>query len=95
MVLVSFQPNVMINIVVMGEDSYYFFPNQPKIKHYIAFFVNTGAYRLEISKYYSSYIFHPISDKSFEDIDYHGGIQVIAFIANRPGFKAFKNLMSL
>ncbi len=33
--------------------------------------------RLEISKCYSSYTFHLISAKLYEDIDYHGGIQAI------------------
>ncbi len=41
---------------------------------------------LEISKRYSSYSFHPISAKIYEDIGYHGGIQAVTFRGNRPSF---------
>ena len=39
---------------------------------------------LEISKRYSSHSFHPIQAKLYEDIGYHGGIQAITFLGNRP-----------
>ncbi len=42
---------------------------------------------LEISKRYSSYSFHLMPAKHFEDIDYHGRIQAITFLGNRPSFK--------
>ncbi len=39
---------------------------------------------LENSKHYSSYSFHPLSVKRYEDIGYYGGIQAIGFLGNRP-----------
>ncbi len=42
---------------------------------------------LEISKCYSSYSFHPMSVKCHEDIGYHGRIQAITFLGNRPSLK--------
>ena len=39
---------------------------------------------LEISKHYSYYSFHLMSDKLYQDIGYHGGTQTITFVANRP-----------
>ncbi len=36
---------------------------------------------LEISKRYSSYSFHPMADKLYENVGYHGGIQAITFLA--------------
>ncbi len=42
---------------------------------------------VEISKRYSSYSFHPVSAKLYEDIGYHGGIQAIAFLGNWPSFE--------
>ncbi len=44
--------------------------------------------RLEISKRYS-YSFHSMSAKFYEDIGYHGGIQVVTFFGNRPSFTNF------
>ena len=44
---------------------------------------------LEISKRYYSYSFHPMSAKLYEDVDYHGGIQAITFLGNRPSFTNF------
>ncbi len=41
---------------------------------------------LEVSKDYS-YSFHLMSVKLYEDIGYHGGIQALAFLGNRPRFK--------
>ena len=41
---------------------------------------------LEFSKRYSSYSFHPMSVKRYEDIGYYGGIQGITFLGNRPFF---------
>ncbi len=38
---------------------------------------------LEISKCYS-YSFHLMSIKCYEDIGYHGGIQAVTFVSNRP-----------
>ena len=35
---------------------------------------------LEISKRYSSHIFHLMPAKLYEDISYHGGIQAITFL---------------
>ncbi len=43
---------------------------------------------LEISKRYS-YSFHLMSVKLCENIGYHGGIQAITFLGNRPSFKNF------
>ena len=42
---------------------------------------------LEISKCYSSYSFHPISAKRYEDIDYHGRIEAVTFLGTQPIFK--------
>ncbi len=42
---------------------------------------------LEISQRYSSYSFHPISAKLYEDIGSHSGIQAVTFLGNRPSFK--------
>ncbi len=42
---------------------------------------------LEISRRYSSYNFHLISAKPYEDIGKHGGIQAITFRDNRPILK--------
>ena len=42
---------------------------------------------LEISKRFSSYSFHLMSAKLYEDISYHGGIQAITFLGNWPSFK--------
>ena len=44
---------------------------------------------LEISKRYSSYSFHPMSGKLYENFDYHGGIQAITFLGNQPSLKYF------
>ncbi len=44
---------------------------------------------LEISKCFSSYSFHLMSVKHYEDISYHGGIQAITFLGNLPSFKNF------
>ncbi len=41
---------------------------------------------LEISKRYS-YTFDLMSGKLHEDIDYHGGIHVVTFLANCPSLK--------
>ena len=41
---------------------------------------------LKISKRYS-YSIHLISDKLYEGIDYHTGIQAITFLGNQPSFK--------
>ncbi len=43
---------------------------------------------LEISKRYSC-SFHPMSDKLYEDIGYHGGIQAITFLGDRPSLFVF------
>ncbi len=50
---------------------------------------------LEISKRYSYYSFHPMSVNLYEDIGYHGGIQAITFLGNRPSFKNFVVLWNL
>ena len=42
---------------------------------------------LQISIRYSSLSFHPISAQRYEDIDYHGGIQALTFLGNRPSLK--------
>ena len=44
---------------------------------------------LEISRRYFSYSFHLMSAKLYEGISYHGGIQAITFLGNRPSFKNF------
>ncbi len=36
---------------------------------------------LEISKRYSSYSFHPMSAKPYDDIGYHGGYRLLLFLA--------------
>ncbi len=41
---------------------------------------------LEISKRYSSCNFHLMSVKLYENIGYHGGIQAVTFLGNRPSF---------
>ncbi len=41
---------------------------------------------LGISKRYSSYSFHPISAKLYEDIGHHRGVQTVTFLANQPSF---------
>ncbi len=41
---------------------------------------------LGISKRYCLYSFHPMSENLYEDIGYHGGIQAITFLGNRPSF---------
>ncbi len=48
------------------------------------FFLTLEHMGLEISKRYSSYSFHPMSVKRYEDIGYYGGIQAITFVGNRP-----------
>ncbi len=50
--------------------------------------------RLEISKHYSSYSFHLMSVKLYEDIGFHGGIQAITFLGNQPSFKNFVALLN-
>ncbi len=42
---------------------------------------------LEISKRYSCYSFHPMLLKLYEDIGYHGRIQAVTFLFNRPNLK--------
>ena len=42
---------------------------------------------LEISKRFSSYSFHLMSTKLYEDISYHGGTQAVIFLDNRPSYK--------
>ncbi len=42
---------------------------------------------LQMSKRYS-YSFQTMSAK-FHDVGYHGGIQAITFLGNRPSFKNF------
>ena len=67
----------------------------PKLKHVMAFwffFRNMGAYRTGILKSYSSYSFHPISAKLYEDFDYHGRIQAITYLGN---WQSLKKLMTL
>ena len=45
---------------------------------------------LEISKRYSTYNFHLISAKLYDDIGYHDGIQAnITFLGNQPSFIHF------
>ncbi len=44
---------------------------------------------LRFSKRYSSHSFELISAKIYEDIDSHGGIQTVTFLANRPSFTYF------
>ena len=44
---------------------------------------------LEILNRYSSYSFHSMSAKLYEDIDYQGGIQAVTILCNRPRFKKF------
>ena len=59
------------------------------------FFVNTGPYgpygpdhmELKMSKRYSSYNLHLMSAKLYEYIGYHGGLQGITCLGNRPSFK--------
>ena len=49
---------------------------------------------LEISKSYSSYSFHPMPAKLYEDIGYHGGIQAITVLGNPPSQKHIATLCS-
>ena len=44
---------------------------------------------LEISKRFSSYSFHLITAKLYENISYHGGMQTVTFLGNRPSIKNF------
>ncbi len=57
-------------------------------------FVNTGpCMGLEILKRYSSYNFHLISAKLYDDTGYHGGIQAnVTFLGNQPSFYIFAAL---
>ena len=48
------------------------------------FFLAQDHMGLEISKRYSSYSFHSISAKPYEDIGYHSGIQAVTFLGNQP-----------
>ncbi len=50
---------------------------------------------LEISKRFSSYSYHLMSAKLYEDISYHGGIQAITFHGNWPSFKKIMALQIL
>ncbi len=43
----------------------------------------------DISKRYSSYSFHPMSAKLYEDIGCHSGIQAITFLGSRLSFINF------
>ncbi len=67
------------------------FDDLPKITKIIAIwnFLDKTIMQLKISKRYSSYSFHPMSAKRFEDIGYHGEIQAITFLGNPPSFKNF------
>ncbi len=49
---------------------------------------------LEISKRYASYSVHQITSKLYENIAYHGGMQAITLLANRPNLftKKLQNL---
>ncbi len=95
-VLVRFQPNFMINMLVIGEYRLLLFLvicQKLKILWHCEIFVNKGLYAcinmgLEISNR-SSYSFLPMSTKLYEDIGYHGGIQPSTFLGNWPSFKNF------
>ena len=47
---------------------------------------------LEISKRFSSYSFHMMSVKLYEEITYHDGIQAITFLGNQPSFKTWGSM---
>ena len=46
----------------------------------------------EISKRYLSNNFHRIPSKLYENIAYHGGMQAITLLGNRPSFTKFMAL---
>ncbi len=49
---------------------------------------------LGISICYSSYAFHLISPKRYEDIGYYSGIQAVTFLGNRESLKNFMALLN-
>ena len=49
---------------------------------------------LEISRRVSSYSFHPMSAKLYEDIGYYSRIQAVTFLGNRSSFKNFVALLN-
>ena len=87
-ILVQFQPNFVINMLVMGEYRLLlFWP--PQKYGTLKFLLIQDHMGLDISKHHSSYIFRLMSAKLDEDIGCHGGIQAITFLGNQPGFKNF------
>ncbi len=63
----------MKNMIVMGAYSLLLFGDLPKCYGTLKFLLIQDHMRLEMSKRYSSYRFHLMLVKLYEDIGYHGG----------------------
>ncbi len=81
----------MQSIIIRVNIGYYFFLcDLPKIKNSMALyemFLNTGPYGAGISKRYSSYSFHVMSPKLYEDTGLSCRIHAVTFLGSRPSFK--------
>ena len=67
-----------------------FFGDLPTItKKYgtLNFFLTQDHIELEVSKCYFFYSFNQVWSKLYGDIAYHGGMQTITFLGNRPIYK--------
>ncbi len=91
-VSIQFQPNFMINMLVIGECRLlrllaFCTPPPPPNKYSSLNFLLTQDHTgLKMSKHYS-YSFHWIPTKLYEAKDYYGGIQTVTFLDNRPSLK--------
>ncbi len=59
-----------------------------KILWHLKFFSTQDHMGLQLSKRFSSYSFHLMSAKLYEDISCHGGIRAVTFLGNQPSFVA-------
>ncbi len=89
---IRFQPNFIQSIIIRANIGYYFFGDLQNFYCTLKFLSAQDHIGLEISKRYSSYRFHLMSTKLYEDIAYHKGMQAITLLGNRPSFTKFKTL---
>ena len=84
-VSVRFQQNFMVNMIVMGEYRLLrFWRSAKNCKNYgtLKFFLTQDHMELEISNATSPTVFIEL----YEDIAYHGVMQAITLLDNRPSF---------
>ncbi len=83
----NFNQTFMKSMVIRRNTGYSLFWRSAKNSKFYAtlkFLLTQDHMGLGISKRYSSYSFHPMSLKPYEDIGYHGRIQPVTFLDKRP-----------